>query len=246
VSPILASIAAAVGYLAGSIPFALAVVRVFGGGKPLQTAVFPIPGTGEILRSDAVSATAVRLQLGARYGCLTGILDILKAAVVTLAFKLAYPGELYYLIVSGFAVVGHIWPIFNRFHGGRGQSPAIGGLFVVDWPTPLIAYPLAQILGLASRSRAYVGRFAPMVIAAGWLYFRFRDVSFVYYGIGLCAVRVIAMRDEIKQYARFKRAGGLRTLTDELEFLSFGARFSSIVDRIRQLGARFNKNRQGS
>jgi glycerol-3-phosphate acyltransferase PlsY len=239
-------LAAAAGYLAGSIPFALLVVRLFGRGEPLRKIELTAPGAeGGALRSSAVSATAVRLQLGARYGCLTGILDMAKAAAVTLVFKLAFPGETHFLIASGMAVVGHIWPIFHRFRGGRGQSSAIGGLFVVDWPAPLIAYPLSLILGLAARARGYVDRFAPMVIAAGWLYFRFEDLSFVYYALGICLVRNIAMRYEIKQYVQLRKAGALRTLSDELKFLGLDTATSRAMAGLRQLWTSL-KRRRGS
>lgn len=230
------------GYLAGAIPFAVLVVRIFGRGQKFQETVLPIQGTNHVLHSDAVSATSVRLQLGARYGCLTSLLDMAKAAAVTLAFRLAFPNDSYFLIASGFAVVGHIWPIFHRFRGGRGQSPVIGGLFVVDWPAPLIAYPLAQVLGLVTRSRAYAGRFAPMLIASGWLYLRFHDLSFVYYGLGLFIVRTLAMRDEIKQYRRIRQSGALQTLSDEAALMGYDALLSRLVERARRV-LRWNRAR---
>jgi len=231
----IALIAAVSGYLIGAIPFALVVVRVFGQGQRLHPVELAIPGTDTLLRSDAVAATAVRLQLGARYGCLTSILDMAKAAVVTLAFKLWFPNDPYFLIASGFAVVGHIWPIFHRFRGGRGQSPVIGSLFVVDWPAPLVVYPLAQVLGLLTRSRAYAGRFAPMLLACGWLYLRFHDLSFVYYGLGLFVVRTLAMRGEIGQYKRIRQSGALQTLGDEAALMGYDALLARVVDRVRQV-----------
>lgn len=239
-----ALLAAVVGYIAGSIPFALIVTRLFGRGERLAPAELPVPGREDVLRSDAVSATAVRLQLGARYGCLTSLLDMAKAAAVTVAFRLAYPDAPYVLIASGFAVVGHIWPLFNRFRGGRGQSPAIGGLFVVDWPAPLVVYPLGQVLGLVTRSRAYAGRFAPMLLASGWLYFRFHDLSFVYYGLGLFAIRMLAMRGEIVQYARIRRSGGLKSLADEVALMGYGEILQRLGLRIR-LGLGGLRRRQG-
>jgi len=219
VSLYLTLIAAAVGYLVGSISFALVVVRMFGGGKRLGPTALPVPGTDDVLVTEAVSATTVRLQLGARYGCLTSLLDMAKASGVTLAFKLAYPGAPYFLVASGLVVVGHVWPVFNRFRGGRGQSPVIGSLFVIDWPVVLIAYPTAQLLGLVSGFRAYVARFAPMLVAAAWLYVRFADLAYVFYALGLFGVRVVASRHDIREYARIRRAGGLRSLSEELELL---------------------------
>ncbi len=232
------------GYAVGSIPFALVVMRLFGGGKPLESMRLRVSGTTDSLRSEAVSATAVRFQLGARYGCMTSVLDMAKATGITLAFKLAYPDETYYLIASGFAVVGHIWPVFHRFRGGRGQSPIIGSLFVVDWPTPLIAYAGAQILASASRFRGYVARFAPMLIAAGWLYYRFRDTAFVYYALGLWGLRIVAMRSEIRQYAQLRRAGRLQSLADELALLRPGNGVMDVVRFLRRARDRFRLRRE--
>jgi len=233
-----AFLAAASGYLAGSIPFALVVVRLFGRGQSLRPIELAVPDADAFLRSEAVGATAVRLQLGARYGCLTSLLDMAKAAAVTLAFRLAFPEATYHLIAAGCAVAGHVWPLFHRFRGGRGQSPAIGGLFVIDWPTPLIAYPAALLLGLVTRSRTYVGRFAPMLVAAAWLYVRFADLPHVFFAVGVFAVRVIAMRRELRQFRELRRNGHIRSFSDEAELLQLRGTLTRAAFRLKAL-ARF-------
>jgi len=243
VIPWVAVISALSGYAVGSIPFALLVVRLFGGGRTVRSTELSVPGTGKVLRSDAVSATAVRLQMGAPFGCLTSLLDMSKAAAVTLTFKYLDPEAAYYLIAAGFAVVGHVWPVFHRFRGGRGQSPIIGSLFVIDWPAAFIAYPCAQVLGLVTRSTAWVGRFSPPLIVAGWLYFRFRNLSFVYFALGLFLVRLLAMRREMAQYAAIRKSGGLRTLSEQLELLRFSPRVIRAIDRIHRCWSRCVKHR---
>jgi glycerol-3-phosphate acyltransferase PlsY len=240
----LALIAAVSGYLVGSIPFALVIVHWFGHGEALRPTELPIPDSTDVLRSDAVSATAVRLQLGTRYGCLTSILDMAKAAAVTLLFKLLYPYAPYFLIASGLAVVGHIWPLYNRFRGGRGQSPIIGSLLVVDWPVAFIGYLLAQGLGLLTRSRAFLGRFGPMLIAAAWLYYRFSSLPHVLYALGLFAVRIFAMRHELSQYARFRREGKLQTLAEEAKFIHLGEGILQGIERLRELPKKFKGHRE--
>ncbi|MFC2106583.1 glycerol-3-phosphate acyltransferase [Candidatus Bipolaricaulota bacterium] len=227
-----ALLAALTAYVVGSVPFALVVTRWFGQGEVLRPTELAVPDSDQPLRSSSVSATAVRLQLGARYGCLTSILDMAKAAAVTLTFKLVWPEQPYYLIAAGFATIGHVWPIFHRFLGGRGQSPIIGSLFVIDWPTPLITYPLAQVLGLSLRSRAYVGRFAPTLLAAGWLFFRFRSVPHILLCVGLFAIRVIAMRDEIRQYRTLRANGALSSFSEEVEMLHLGDRVDRTTRRV--------------
>jgi len=231
----IAVFAAIAGYLAGSVLFAPLVFRVLAKRARPQVLQLAVPGTSEMLSTTTASATAVRLQFGTRYGCLTSILDMAKAAGVTLAFKLAYPQTPYFLIASGCAVVGHVWPLLYRFRGGRGQSPTIGGLFAVDWASPLIAYPVAQLLGLLTGSRAYVGRFSPLLIAAVWLYFRFRSAAYVCYALGIFAVRLLAMRSEIRQFSKLRKAGHLRTLKEEAELLGFDSVFRALKGGLRRL-----------
>ena len=111
-----AILAAACGYLVGSVSFASIIGRILGRGAPLKRIEMPIPGTDEVLSSDAVSATTVRLEYGARYGCLTSLLDMAKATGITLGFKLYAPDQPLFLIAAGMTVVGHIWPFSIADH----------------------------------------------------------------------------------------------------------------------------------
>jgi glycerol-3-phosphate acyltransferase PlsY len=108
--------------------------------------VIAVPDSETVFVSDAISATALRLHLGPGYGCLTGILDILKAAVPALAFKLWQPEAPYYLFAASMAAVGHDWPTYYRYKGGQGMSPTMGGMLVVDW----LGVVAANALELAS------------------------------------------------------------------------------------------------
>jgi glycerol-3-phosphate acyltransferase PlsY len=228
------ALAAVCGYLAGSIPFPRIVARLVGRGAPLRKIELPIPGRDEVFVSDAVSATAVRLQYGAGYGCLTSLLDMLKAAGVTLAFKLLFPGQVLFLVAAGMAVVGHIWPVFSRFRGGRGQSPIIGSLFVVDWVSPFVVFPAAQILGLVTGTRVYTGRFGPELLLAGWLWIRFASLPHVLFAVGLFAVRLVAMRREIQQFHRLRVHGRLVSTSDEMKFLGLKLRKIRLPSLLRR------------
>ncbi len=81
------------GYLIGSISFARLMVRLLAPGADVSAIAHSVPGSTEVFESGSISATAMRFQFGARYGCLAAILDILKALIPTLAFKLWLPGE---------------------------------------------------------------------------------------------------------------------------------------------------------
>ncbi len=109
------------GYLAGSIPFALLVSRVMG---------LPDPRT---YGSGNIGATNV-LRSGSRIAALLTLIgDAGKgwAAVLT-AHVLGMPGEL--VALTGFAAfLGHVFPVWLRFHGGKGVATAAGVLIAFDW-----------------------------------------------------------------------------------------------------------------
>lgn len=225
-------LAVVAGYLVGSISFAALIARILGRGTPLSQIHLPVPGTEQALSSNAVSATAVRLQYGARYGCLTSLLDMAKAAAITLVFKQLSPEQPLFLIASGMTVVGHVWPFYLRFRGGRGQSPIIGSLFVIDWPAALIVFPAAQVLGVLTRTRPYTGRFGPELLLAAWFWYRFASVPHVLFAFGLLIVRLIAMRRELRQFHQLRKQGHLRSLADEFAFLDGSARLHRWIGHI--------------
>jgi acyl phosphate:glycerol-3-phosphate acyltransferase len=125
--------AIAVGYLLGSVPFALFAGRRWG-AVDLRTT-----GSGNVGASNAMRTSGVRV------GVLVAALDILKgAASVVVAERLtvspAAPA------MAGFAaIVGHVYPIWLRFRGGKGVATACGVFAVL---TPVAMLPaLAVFLG---------------------------------------------------------------------------------------------------
>ena len=150
-APLLAAVV--IGYLVGSISFARVVGRVVSPATRMDGAVIDLGEVGMRdgmqVRMDGISATSVSVQLGRRWGFVTSVLDVLKAALVTLAFRAALPEDSAYLVAAVFVVVGHNWPLWHRFHGGFGVSPMLGGLLVVD-PLGLV---VSIGLGKAASSR---------------------------------------------------------------------------------------------
>jgi glycerol-3-phosphate acyltransferase PlsY len=148
-----------VGYLVGSISFARVVGRFVAPGEVPSTARLEFNAAG-VVEVEGVSATSVSITAGRRWGLLVSVLDIAKAALVTLAFRLMAPDEPAYLVAATFAVVGHIWPLWHRFRGGFGVSPILGGLLVVDPVAVLVTIPLGIVIGLVLADR--------LVVFDGW------------------------------------------------------------------------------
>ena len=98
--PQIALLAAAVGYLFGSISFARIIVKLVAPDAEITGMEFDVAGTDEKVSVSAVSGTAVSMKLGAKHGGLTAILDILKVTIPTLVIRFAIPGTTYFLIRS--------------------------------------------------------------------------------------------------------------------------------------------------
>lgn len=115
--------AAAAGYLLGSIPFGLVLTRA--------------AGLGDIRRlgSGNIGATNV-LRTGSKaLAAATVLLDGGKGAVAVLALAPWDAG-----LVAGFAaVIGHNFPVWLRFRGGKGVATTLGVLLAVAWPVGLLA-----------------------------------------------------------------------------------------------------------
>ncbi len=142
--------AVVIAYLLGSIPFGLIIgklkgsvdVRKYGSGK-----------TG---------ATNVMRTVGTKFGILTMILDVVKAAgAVVLAGVIIDSGALTIgsiplhqmaQVTAGLAAVaGHNWPVFARFKGGRGVTAYFGTLFVIYPPAAIFGVEVLAISALRSR-----------------------------------------------------------------------------------------------
>jgi glycerol-3-phosphate acyltransferase PlsY len=122
-------------YLIGSIPTAYIIGRINAGGD--------IRRMGD---ENAGAANAYR-ELGPRAGIIVFIIDAVKGSLV-IFFALAVNMPQLVVLTAGLAaVIGHNWPVFLGFRGGRGVSTTIGILFVlVTMPMLILTIPTLAIL----------------------------------------------------------------------------------------------------
>lgn len=110
------------GYLLGSIPFGYLIARL-SGGRDIRN-----EGSGNI------GATNVTRTLGIGPGLLTLALDAGKGAcAVWLATRLGGDSALPLAFAAVGAILGHLFPVWLRFRGGRGVATAIGAFLVIGW-----------------------------------------------------------------------------------------------------------------
>ena len=112
-------IIAAISYLLGSIPFGLLLTNLF-----LKKDIREI-GSGNIGATNA-------LRAGNKFiGYTTWLLDIFKAVLPVLYVKLNYPDFVYISSLSVF--LGHVFPLWLKFKGGKGVATYVGILFSLNF-----------------------------------------------------------------------------------------------------------------
>ena len=125
----LAALLVGVGYLLGSLSFAVIVVRLKT-GKDIRT-----EGSGN------AGATNVLRGYGKGLAALVAAADVGKGAAAVLLVRLVTADPRYAAAAGVAAVVGHIFPIFYGFRGGKGVATAVGVFLALA--------PLAMLVGLA-------------------------------------------------------------------------------------------------
>jgi len=150
-------------YLLGSISFAVLVSKVMGLPDP-HTYGSKNPGATNVLRTGSKVAALLTL-----------IGDSCKGAVAVLlaiAFVTTVPVEL--ALVGLAAFLGHLYPVFHRFQGGKGVATAAGVLLALDWRvgvgTLLTWGIIALFLRYSSLAALVAALFAPIGAAylLGW------------------------------------------------------------------------------
>ncbi|MBA2673355.1 glycerol-3-phosphate 1-O-acyltransferase PlsY [Ramlibacter sp.] len=112
-------------YLVGSLAFAVIVSRVMGLNDP-RTFGSKNPGATNVLRSGSKAAAVVTLLLDACKG--------MVPVLLVKAFGRPYGLEENTIgLVALAAFLGHLYPVFFRFQGGKGVATFIGAVFGIDW-----------------------------------------------------------------------------------------------------------------
>ena len=145
-------IALAIGYLLGSIPFGLLLTRMSGKGD--------IRGIG----SGNIGATNV-LRTGSKgLAALTLLLDAAKGAAAVVIAQRFFPDGL--LFAAAGALIGHLYPVWLKFRGGKGVATLLGILipllpiaalvFVLVWAGLLLILRISSLAGMAAAVSAPV------------------------------------------------------------------------------------------
>ncbi len=131
-------IAALVGYLLGCSHMSYYISRFKG---------VDIKGQG----SKNYGASNAMILLGWKFGILTGVHDFLKAVLAVMIIRGLYPDSFLLFVVAGIcSVLGHIFPFYLKFDGGKGFASFAGMTLALNWKLGLCIIVLAVILTLVT------------------------------------------------------------------------------------------------
>lgn len=188
------------GYLLGSIPFGLLIVKMKT-GKDVRTVESGRTGGTNVVRAAGLGA-----------GLLTAFFDVLKGAVsVWVAEAILPENHLVHILTPLAAILGHNYSLFLirwdengklRFYGGAGGAPALGGamgLWLPILPIVLAAGALIWFtIGIASLTTMAIGLVVTIVFAI-YSWQGFLDPVYIWYGVIAELFLIWALRPNIKK-----------------------------------------------
>ncbi len=147
---------AAIGYAIGTVPFGLVITRALGLVDP------------RTIGSGNIGATNV-LRTGSKLaGAATLVLDALKGAVAVLLARLV-SGEDAAQVAALTAFVGHCYPVWLGFRGGKGVATFLGVLLALAWPVGLLT--CATWLAAVALTRvSSVGALTAAALSTVWMF----------------------------------------------------------------------------
>jgi len=138
------------GYLLGSLPFGVILMRIAGAGDPRTIGSGNI-GATNVLRSGHKGLAAATL-----------LFDLLKGAVAVLLARAISPDDAVLAAVGAF--FGHLYPVWLKFRGGKGVATLAGIWLALAWPVGL-AFAFSWVAVMAASRISSLGGIAAAIVA---------------------------------------------------------------------------------
>tara|TARA_B100001971_G_scaffold174237_1_gene167444 strand:- start:908 stop:1534 length:627 start_codon:yes stop_codon:yes gene_type:complete len=177
-----------IAYLVGSLPFGLIAgkivtgtdIRDFGSGKT---------GMTNVLRTAGPVPAALVL-----------LLDMGKAVVAVVVARILFDSTGAEAAAAVTVMIGHNWPVFVQFRGGRGIASGYGGLLILSWPAFIVATLVGvsliagtRYVSLGSITAAVLGSLVLIITAATG----HAPMAYIWFGVFGTALVVVRHKDNI-------------------------------------------------
>ena len=182
-------ICALFGYIIGSVPFGLILTKLAGYGDIRK------------IRSGNIGATNVLRTGNKTLALLTVLCDASKAGIAAIVARCLLNGDVAItssLLAGAFGVLGHNFPIWLKFKGGKGVASTFGFILATCWPIALIALAIWLIMAFTfkySSLSALVAAFCVPIIS--YFYAPSIEYTLVYSAIVLLVI--------VRHHANIKR-----------------------------------------
>lgn len=193
-------LAAAIGYAFGCLNLAYFLARVRG---------FDIREKG----SNNAGASNATITMGLKTGVAVGVHDIAKSCLAALLAGFLLPDLPYAAVVAGVAaVLGHIFPFYLRFRGGKGLASFLGLILALDWRFFLAAILVLLVITLVTDYIA-LGTFTAIVSFPAYLFLRHMGMILVALVSVASAVILWKHMENIRRLAAGKEIGLRRAMS---------------------------------
>jgi glycerol-3-phosphate acyltransferase PlsY len=180
-----------------------------------------------------VSASSVSVQLGSRLGFATYVLDVLKILLPTLVLKNVLSDTYAFVAFAGGGMLGHVFPVFHGFKGGRGISAAYAGLLSISWIGFLVCSLGGMVFGLVVLRDVWSAYCAGVWAMIPWLWLTTGDPVLVTYAVFVNLVFMLGMVPETRQWFRIRREDKWNDTTEVMQLSGMGR---GLLKMARKLG----------
>ncbi len=179
-----------ISYLSGSICFSILLSSIFGFDDP-RTYGSKNPGTFNAWR-----------KYGSIFGITVLIFDSLKSVLPMLVALALFNEKTFMLLVGFFAFIGHVYPVFYQFKGGKGVATYLGIIFTLSPDAGFFLLALWLVLAIifkySSLSSMAIYVASPFVLS----FFVFLSLTSILILILISAIGLIKHRDNIMRLLR--------------------------------------------
>ncbi len=146
--------------------------------------------------SGNAGTTNVLRVMGGKAAVITLTVDILKGLLPALVFAALFGGDVYGYFACIASFIGHIFPVYYGFKGGKGVAVAFGGLLGVNWKIALLCLLTVVVFTLISK-RMSVGSISGA--ASAIIYTLIFEKSFIIFVIIMAGMIIYMHRSNIKR-----------------------------------------------